>query len=138
MKGGLTSYERMTGCRYRGKLVPFAEPVFSYVRTANSPKGNPKWVQSIFLSKSSVNDMFVVATTAGVMLTKSVRRTGQPWKLQKALVESIAGSPWNFHLGSLGLKTVSQRRSRAPNPAETAAIADSSVPEFAGRTGWRC
>eukprot|EP00439_Symbiodinium_sp_Y106_P011201 s9908_g1.t1 len=64
------------------------------------------------------------------MLTKSVRRTGQPWKLQKALVESIAGSPWNFHLGSLGLKTVPQGRSRAPNPAETAAIADTSLPEL--------
>ncbi|CAE7244151.1 unnamed protein product [Symbiodinium sp. CCMP2592] len=130
VKGGLTSYERITGCRYRGKLVPYAEPIFAYIRTANSPKGNPKWVQAVFLSKSGINDMFIVGTSSGIMLSKSVRRTGQPWSTQKTLAEAIAGAPWNFQLGSLGLKTVPQGRIRAPNPAEQAAVVDGSAPEL--------
>ncbi|CAE7775394.1 unnamed protein product, partial [Symbiodinium sp. CCMP2592] len=130
VKGGLTSYERITGCSYRGKLVPYAEPIFAYIRTANSPKGNPKWVQAVFLSKSWINDMFIVGTPSGIMLSKSVRRTGQPWSTQKTLAEAIAGAPWNFQLGSLGLKTVPQGRIRAPNPAEQAAVVDGSAPEL--------
>ena len=115
VKGGLTSYERMTGCRYRGKLVTFGEPIFAFIRTPASPKGNPKWVQAVFLSKSNIKDMFVVGTAAGIMLSKSVRRTGQPWSTQKALVEAVAGVPWNFQLGSLGLKTT---RKVDPSPSQ--------------------
>ncbi|CAE7238076.1 ABHD17A [Symbiodinium sp. CCMP2592] len=47
---------------------------------------------SIFLTKSSVNDMFVVATPRGVQLARSVRRTGQPWASEQALAEAIKGA----------------------------------------------
>ena len=63
---------------------------------------NAKWVMSVFLTKSVINDMFLVGTPNGVMLTKSVRRSSQPWELEKKLADSIKGAPWNLHLGALG------------------------------------
>ena len=113
VKGGLTAYERCTGSRYNGKLVPFGEPVYAYVRP--SQKGNPRWSMSMFLSKSPVNDMFIVGTANGVMLTKSVRRTGQPWALEAKLANEVKGMPWDYSLGTLGTKTVPQAKARAPN-----------------------
>ena len=84
VKAGLTAHECASGARYNGKLVPFAEPVYAYVKPLQ--KGNAKWEMSIFLSKSTTSDMFI-------RLTKSVRRTGQPWKMEHKLAES-KGVPW--------------------------------------------
>ena len=120
VKSGFTAYEKISGTRYRGKLVAYAEPVFAYIKPAQ--KGNAKWVMSVFLGKSVINDMFLVGTANGVMLTKSVRRTSQPWELEKKLAESITGAPWNLHLGSLGTKLVPQARTRAPNAVAIPAV----------------
>eukprot|EP00439_Symbiodinium_sp_Y106_P025195 s9144_g3.t1 len=113
VKAGLTAHERASGCRYNGRLLPFAEPCWAYVRP--SQKGSPRWAMSIFLTKSCVNDMYVVATPRGVQLTRSVRRTGQPWASEKSLAENIKGVPWDYHLGTIGTKMVPQARHRAPN-----------------------
>ena len=67
VKAGLTAFERTSGARCRGKLVPFAERAFAHVKAAQ--KGNPKWQMALFLTKSVVNDMFLVATAKGVQLT---------------------------------------------------------------------
>ena len=64
VRAGFTAYEKIAGTRYRGKLVAFAEPVFAYIRP--SQKGNAKWVMSVFLTKSVINDMFLVGTPNGV------------------------------------------------------------------------
>ena len=89
VKAGLTAHERASRARYNGKLVPFAEPGYAYVKPLQ--KENPKWEMSIFLSKSSTSDMFIVGTAQGIRLTKSVRRTGQPWKVEHKLAESLKG-----------------------------------------------
>ncbi|CAE7259489.1 ABHD17A, partial [Symbiodinium pilosum] len=91
VKAGLTAHERASGARYNGKLVPFAEPVYAYVKPIQ--KGNAKWEMSIFLGKSTTSDMFIVGTAQGIRLTKSVRRTGQPWKMEHKLAESLNEAP---------------------------------------------
>ena len=126
VRAGFTAYEKIAGTRYRGKLVPYAEPVFAYIRP--SQKGNAKWVMSVFLTKSVINDMFLVGTPNGVMLTKSVRRSSQPWELESKLADAIKGAPWNLHLGALGTKMVPQARTRAPNAVAVPAV--DPIPEL--------
>ena len=67
--------------------------------------------------------MFIVGTAQGVRLTKSVRRTGQPWKVEHKLAESMKGLPWDYHLGTLGSRLVPQARTRVPNAVNVPAIA---------------
>ena len=85
-------------------------------------------MMSVFLTKSVINDMFLVGTPNGVMLTKSVRRSSQPWELEKKLADSIKGAPWNLHLGALGTKMVPQARTRAPNAVAVPAV--DPIPEL--------
>ena len=120
VKAGLTSHERASGCRYNGRLLPFAEPCWGYVRPAQ--KGDARWAMCLFLSKSLINDMFIVATPQGVQLTKSVRRTGQPWATEAALAESVKGVPWDYHLGTIGTKMIPQAKSRPPNAVPVPAV----------------
>ena len=46
-----------------------------------------------------INDMFLVGTPNGVMLTKSVRRSSQPWELEKKLADNQRRTV-EFALGS--------------------------------------
>ena len=83
---------------------------------------------SVFLTKSSVNDMFVVATPRGAQLTRSVRPTGQPWSSERALAEAIKGVPWDYHLGTIGTKMIPQAKHRAPNAVPVPAVSSEIMP----------
>ena len=89
--GGLTAYERTANAAYTGRLVTYGEPVFCYVVPRR--KGNPKWVKAIFLTKATTSDMYVLGTKGGIRLSRAVRRTGQDWKLDAPLFDSVAGFP---------------------------------------------
>ena len=87
--GNLTAYERSTGARYSGRIAPFGEPV--YAQVTPKQKGNPRWIVGILLSKSTVNDMFVIGGRDGVRLSRSIRRTGQSWSVEQKLYNELGG-----------------------------------------------
>ena len=111
--GNLTSYERSCGARYSGRIAPFGEPV--YAQVTPKQKGNARWLLCVFLSKSVVNDMFIVGGRDGVRLACSIRRTGQPWALEQKLYNELAGKPWDYGSGVIGTRFVPLPRTRKPN-----------------------
>ena len=115
VRGGLTSYERCTGNAYTGRLVAYGEPVFSEVIPRK--KGNPRFVRTLFLTKTT-NDMYVVASKAGVRVCRSVRRTGGEWSVDKALYQEVQGFPWQYSSAAVGTRLVPPAKGRKPQPAE--------------------
>ncbi|CAE7253745.1 RE1 [Symbiodinium sp. CCMP2456] len=124
--GGLTAYERATNARYTGRLVCFGEPVFGQISVKK--KGNARWVRCVFLSKTISNDMFIVATRAGVRLCRSVRRTSSEWAVDRALYQGLAGFPWDYSSGAVGTRLVPPARTRRPQIAATAGDEAASDP----------
>ena len=128
--GGLTAYERTCNAAYTGKLVAYGEPVFAQVHAKK--KGDPKWLKAIFLTKTSLNDMYVVASRGGVRVTRSVRRTGHEWKHDAALYADVKGFPWNYSSGVIGTKMVPPAKTRKALPAPSSpqdVAASDPVPE---------
>ena len=118
--GGFTPYERMCNAAYSGRLLPFGEPVFAQI--VPKKKGNAKWIRCVFLSKSPMNDMYIVSSRSGVRLSRSVRRTGHEWHHDKALVENLKGFPWDYSMGVIGTRLVPPARQRRPLEAPQAFI----------------
>ena len=110
--GGFTPYERMCNAAYSGRLLPFGEPVFAQI--VPKKKGNAKWIRCVFLSKSPMNDMYIVSSRSGVRLSRSVRRTGHEWHHDKALVENLKGFSWDHSMGVIGTRLVPPARQRRP------------------------
>ena len=115
-QGSQTPYEKATKCKYNGTLVAFGEPVMAWHRPMQ--KGSPRWKKAIFLTKVNSNDAYLVCSSQGVFLTRSVRRLGMPWEDEKELYKTIKAVPWNFQLGSAGTR-VRPTPFRAPISAPT-------------------
>ena len=94
-------------------------------------KGDPKWLKAIFLTKTSLNDMYVVASKGGVRVTRSVRRTGHEWKHDAALYADVKGFPWNYSSGVIGTKMIPPAKTRKalPAPSSPQDVAASDPPE---------
>ncbi|CAE7034980.1 unnamed protein product [Symbiodinium sp. CCMP2592] len=116
VRGGATAFERATGFRYSGKLGMYAEPVWGYRKGKH--KGDRRWHRALMLTKSPSNDMYVLCNSAGVWLTKSIRRNDKPWESEQSLAIDAKGFPWDYQLGLLGTKVVPQARHRVPKPAD--------------------
>ncbi|CAE7721765.1 GIP [Symbiodinium sp. CCMP2592] len=58
VQGGLTPYERCYSTAYKGKLVPFGEPVFGQI--VPKRKGNAKWLKAVFVGKTRSNDQYLI------------------------------------------------------------------------------
>ncbi|CAE7214928.1 unnamed protein product [Symbiodinium sp. CCMP2592] len=116
VRGGATAFERATGFRYSGKLGMYAEPVWGYRKGKH--KGDRRWHRALMLTKSPSNDMYVLCNSAGVWLTKSIRRNDKPWESEQSLAIDAKGFPWDYQLGLLGTKVVPQARHRLPKPAD--------------------
>ncbi|CAE7692067.1 ent1, partial [Symbiodinium necroappetens] len=87
----------------------------AYERTAS---GNPKWVKAIFLTKTTTSDMYVLGTKGGIRLSRAVRRTGQDWKLEAPLFDSVAGFPWGYSV--VGTRLVPPAKGRKAIAADDA------------------
>ncbi|OLQ15349.1 Retrovirus-related Pol polyprotein from transposon TNT 1-94 [Symbiodinium microadriaticum] len=114
--GGLTAYEWTANAAYTGRLVTYGEPVFCYVVPRR--KGNPKWVKAMFLTKATTSDMYVLGTKGGIRLSRAVRRTGQDWRLDAPLFDSVAGFPWDYSV--VGTRLVPPAKGRKAIAADDA------------------
>ena len=113
----MTPYERTCSAAYKGKLVPYGEPIFAQV--VPKRKGNARWLKALFLGKTRSNDQFIVASRSGVRVCRSVRRTGHAWSEDKDLYENVAGQPWDYSSGVYETRLVPPAKSRRPNALPT-------------------
>ncbi|CAE7338131.1 GIP [Symbiodinium sp. CCMP2592] len=120
--GNMTAYERACGAKYSGRIAPFAEPV--YFQLDVKQKGDKRWMLGILVSKSSLNDMYIIAGKDGIRLSRSIRRVGQPWELEVQLYRELKGYPWGYGSGVIGTKFVllwtqspDEAASEPPTPA---------------------
>ena len=107
---GQTAFERAFDRMYHGKICSFGEVVLGFVKTTK--KGAPSWRKGIWLTKSTNNDVHVVAFGEHVFCTRSIRRLPRQWDLK--LAGEVTAEPWNFGLASLGNKLLSSKRILPP------------------------
>ena len=79
-RAGCTPFELIAGRPFQGALAVFAEPVMAYVAVSGMSKGKAKWQRAVALTKSGLNDMYIVACSGTICLTRSVRRCFDNWK----------------------------------------------------------
>ncbi|CAE7291170.1 RE1 [Symbiodinium sp. CCMP2592] len=121
--GNMTAYERACGAKYSGRIAPFAEPV--YCQLDVKQKGDKRWMLGILVSKSSLNDMYIIAGKDGIRLSRSIRRVGQPWELEVQLYRELKGYPWDYGSGVIGTKFVAMPKQR---PAAVDPVRDGAPP----------
>lgn len=102
-KSGETPFCVTFGKDYTGKCCPFGETVMSFVATDTSPKGNARWMKTIYLGKTLNNDMYIVAVGRSIRLTRSVRRIFSNWKENLDLYKALAVQSWMVE-GTLGTR----------------------------------
>ena len=59
----MTPYEPLCGHGYKGKTIPFGEPILAFTATEGVPKGQATWTRCIFLGKSVLNDVYICGST---------------------------------------------------------------------------
>ena len=123
-RGLMSPFEVICGRAYRGKLVEFLEPILAYVHVQGQQKGLPKWEKAIFLSKTGMNDMFIVGLNGCIRLTRSVRRIPVPWSDTSAieLYSQMNVQPWQLE-GVTGTRLLA---SKMPNQGVASAVEDAS------------
>ena len=109
---GTTSYELIHGKAYDGLLVPFACPVYAFVRP-QSGKGNPRWRMSLFLGKTEGQDSWIVGDGSQVMLTRSVRRVARSWKSFLAYYQNFTTASFEYQVNFGGGIVPSKRAASA-------------------------
>jgi len=114
---GTTPFELAYGKVYKGRLVEFGEPAFSYVHTTH--KGNPPRKKVLVLGKAEGQDIYVVFTGRGVMQSRSIRRIATDWKAHLGSCVHFNAPTWCFKTG-LGSRIIPTRRTVEPWPASSA------------------
>ena len=107
---GQTAFERAFGRIYHGKICAFGEVVLGFIKTTK--KGAPSWRKGVLLTKSTNNDVHVVAFGELVLRKRSIRRLPKQWDLK--LAGDVTAQPWCFGLASLGNKLLSSKRILPP------------------------
>ena len=110
VQGGQTPFERAFDRSYNGRVCAFGEVVLGYVRS--SKKGLANWRKGIWLTKSTNNDVHVIAFGEHVLCTRSVRRLPKQWDLK--LAGDVSAEPWCFGLANIGNKLINSKRISAP------------------------
>ena len=97
----MSPFELVHGRRYCGKVACFGEVVMVLRRRGAGCKQGAQWVPGVWLGKTDVEDMHVVATPDGMVNGKAIRRTSQPWR-----------SLWLFLVHEKPFSTLKKREAR--------------------------
>ena len=121
---GITAYEAITGPPYSGRIVQFGESVMCHVKTVG--RGVPRWVKAVWLTRVGPSDMHLVHTSAGLMLTRSIRRMPEKWNSD--MLNGCSAQPWSHpgHLGGM-LGAVRPREAVAAKAFEGAELDDGAA-----------
>ena len=123
---GQTPFEVASGRTYSGRLAEYGEPCLAYCNPGSQSKGNPKWIWSLWISKTALNEMHMVLTAAGVRLTRSVRRIPDAWKLKPQLCNIATGLPWQYE-GVMGTGCSQVPRQFKANLLRACPVADEAA-----------
>ena len=124
---GETPFERACKMSYTGKVCIFGERIMAYIRTGSMGKAAPRWVECIWLGKTTLNDVHMVwAKGAGVFVSRSIRRFEQPWDID--LASSMDVYAWEHGLSNLGGVLIPKKRVQQPKPSEVPLMADMLPP----------
>ena len=126
VKGGATPFEVATGRPYSGKVAEFGEPVLAYVYAKNKPKGGARWEQGVFLSKTNLNDMFIIWIGNSLMLTKAIKRIYSDWHDHSHLHFDFTVQSWMVEV--IGNRTKKKVKASAlPEPQGVEVLEDGTL-----------
>eukprot|EP00971_Amphidinium_carterae_P079704 1577208-Amphidinium_carterae.1 len=99
---GLTPSMRLTGRDVRKRLACYGERVLAQVmQEKRSNKLAPRWTEAVFVGVQEAlqgkSEQFIVLTSTGAMLTRTVRRLVATERWDKKLLENARGLPWSVH-----------------------------------------
>ena len=75
----LTAFERRRGSIYKGKVCEYGERVLGYLSQPGRGKAAARWSPAIWLGKTAHNDCHILASPAGIFVSRSVRRFGRAY-----------------------------------------------------------
>ena len=92
--GSLTAFERLRNYRYARPLLQFGETVLARRPGAHLQKLASQFVTGSWLGKDSRTDEHLVATLAGIVRSRAVRRRAEPDRWSRELVSAMGWLPW--------------------------------------------
>ncbi|CAK0871316.1 unnamed protein product, partial [Prorocentrum cordatum] len=108
---GRTPHQDATGTKYHGVILRFAEAaMFRHPMSTSghmtggrrSRKSKSMWEKGIFLGKTYESDEFLMGTSSGVHLVRTVRRLPEENQSDLELVAKMVGVPWDRGIGQIG------------------------------------
>ncbi|CAK0850526.1 unnamed protein product, partial [Prorocentrum cordatum] len=108
---GRTPHQDATGTKYHGVVLKFAETaMFKHPMSSSghmtggrrSRKSKSMWEKGVFLGKTYESDEFLMGTSNGVHLVRTVRRLPEEDQCDPELVAKIVGVPWDRGIGQIG------------------------------------
>ena len=111
LRCGQTPFELVHGRSYAGKLCPFGSVVFAQVLPITKAKAE-SWRKCVWLGKSSLGNLNLVADAQGVHYARSFRRGALTFDSEA--IASMKGVPWNSQLDTVPVKRKKAPRFRVP------------------------
>ena len=99
---GCTSFEIVHGRKYDSKIAGFGSTVFCQFVPKKKVKG-VAWEKAVYLGKSSLGDLSIVANASGVHYARTIRRAAQVY--QAGMIVAMKGVPWNATLDVVAART---------------------------------
>ncbi|CAE7315403.1 unnamed protein product, partial [Symbiodinium microadriaticum] len=99
---GCTSFEIVHGRKCDSKIAAFGSTVFCQFVPKKKVKG-VAWEKAVYLRKSSLGDLSIVANASGVHYARTIRRAAQVY--QADMIVAMKGVPWNATLDVVAART---------------------------------
>ena len=108
---GKTPHQDALGTKYKSTILKFAETaMFKHPVSSTSHmtggrrarKSKSLWEKGIFLGKTYESDEFLMGTSLGVHLVRTIRRLPVEDQADKDLLSTIVGVPWDRKIGQIG------------------------------------
>ena len=139
-RDGMTAFELVHNRSYTGKLTQFGSSVLAQYLPISSAKG-VSWKRCIFLGKSTLGNLNIVADANGVHHARTMRKGALGFESEA--IASAKGVPWNVSLDVLPTKRTRAPRVRAPalvepevpGPGPDEAGSDPSSSSLSGGSG---
>ena len=108
---GRTPHQDATGTKHNGIILKFAEAaLFKHPMSASGhmtggrrrQKSRTTWEKGVFFGKTYESDEFLMGTSGGVHLVRTVRRLPVEDQVDLELVAKMIGVPWDRGVGQIG------------------------------------
>ena len=118
---GQTPFELALGRGYTGKLCAFGSAVYAQIVPFKKSKGE-SWEKYIFLGKSAMGNLNMVANSQGVHQARTMRKGALTFEAE--LIVRMKGVPWDTQLDVVVSKKRGFQRLRVPDLIAPQALVD--------------